>query len=128
MQSTTDIVLRKDVLRIRKRVRDRIRRATRRAEVEGDRRLDKVARSLRGKVDFYLWDWDKSPHEEWELMLEAILREWGTKADGGMTEGEILRKFHLLIITGTLQILVVRGDLITERDSYGRTQYSTKYS
>lgn len=120
-----EIVLRKDFQRIRKKVLARIHRAKVRAELADTKRIERVATTLRDKVDFYHWNSEDSSQENCEI-IKSVLEEWGGKT-GSMTECEISRRFSQVLVAGYLQALLriphERRKLTITCDSYGRKRY-----
>ena len=108
------LILRKDHLRIRQRVKYHIRRGKIRAEIAEDKRLEKVVRSLR--IDF---NEAFEPHTQ--RIIEAIVREFGP-----LTEDAIYGYFIGVLAVGGLMALEEGGELEVKKDSYGRTTYRMK--
>lgn len=96
----------------------RIRKGKIFAQLEEDRRLDKVVEALEGKVDF--GNWNGSENETAEIVV-AIIKEWGHNE--GMSIDEVTRRFHQVLIAGILQVAQQRGELEMACDSYGRRFY-----
>jgi len=113
------IILRKDFQRIRKQVMARIRRGKIRAETEEDQRTTKVVDALLDdKVDFYTWNENET--DDTEKIVLAIVKEWGRE---GISEDEVVRRFMHVLTEGALRVMLIRGEVITRHDSYGRTYY-----
>lgn len=121
----TEIVLRSDFRRARKRVLDMIRRAKIRAELADTKRIERVATALRDKVDFYHWSTENCSGENVEI-IKSVLKEWGGKT-GSMTEDEITRRFSRVLVAGFIQAIQriphERRKMTITCDSYGRRRF-----
>lgn len=110
------IILRKDFLRVRARIRARFRRGEIRAELEETRRIARVVDVLKGKVD--LCGWDGSRPDDTDQIILAVIAEWE-----GMTAAGVVRRFYQVLVEGSLRFLQEQGELRVRRDSYGRQSY-----
>jgi len=113
-----EIVVRKDLQRIRKKVLARIRKGKRQAEVNEERRIQKIVARLRheGIRPELLREDDMAD------ILVAIIRECGE----AMHIDAIIRMVNIVANTDALQNLVKLGQLSEKIDSYGRKCYSNK--
>jgi len=114
----TNIIVRKDFLRIKKRVKRRIYNGLTRAEREEEKRIEHVVWRLQEKIDFYNWTDDPLKTEE---VVCAIFQEWKE-----LEISEIVRFFRLVVTVGILFSMQQQGEVEISRDSVGRKMFRTK--